>query len=53
VIGRQTIKKRMRATLHAINSELRKRWHDPVPKTGEWIQKSSARTFELFFRFRQ
>jgi group II intron reverse transcriptase/maturase len=39
VIGRQTIKKRMRATLHAIKSELRKRWHDPLPKTGEWIQK--------------
>jgi RNA-directed DNA polymerase len=39
VIGRQTIKKRLRATLHAIKSELRKRWHDPLPKTGEWIQR--------------
>ena len=39
VIGRKTIKKRMRATLKAIKVELRRRWHDPIPKTGQWIQK--------------
>jgi group II intron reverse transcriptase/maturase len=30
VIGRKTIKKRMRATLLAVKNELRKRWHDPL-----------------------
>jgi group II intron reverse transcriptase/maturase len=39
VIGRKTIKKRMRATLKLIKTELRRRWHDPLPKTGEWIQR--------------
>jgi group II intron reverse transcriptase/maturase len=39
VIGRKTIKKRMRATLHAIKIELRRRWHDPLPMTGQWIHK--------------
>jgi len=39
VIGRKTIKKRMRATLKLIKTELRRRWHDPIPKTGKWIQK--------------
>lgn len=39
VIGRKTIKKRMRATLQAIKIELRRRWHDPLPKTGKWIHK--------------
>jgi hypothetical protein len=34
VIGRKTIKKRMRAKLKAIKMELRKRMHDPVVKTG-------------------
>jgi RNA-directed DNA polymerase len=34
VIGRKTIKKRMRSTLQAIKMELRKRLHDPIAKTG-------------------
>ena len=29
----------MRATLQAIKIELRRRWHDPLLKTGRWIQK--------------
>jgi RNA-directed DNA polymerase len=37
VIGRKTIKKRMRATLQAIKMELRKRLHDPIAKTGAWV----------------
>ncbi len=34
---RQTIKKRMRAKLQAIKSELRRRMHDPVPEVGNWL----------------
>jgi RNA-directed DNA polymerase len=37
VVGRKTIKKRMRATLQAITMELRKRLHDPIAKTGAWV----------------
>ena len=37
VIGRKTIKKRMRATLQETKVELRKRLHDPIAKTGAWV----------------
>ena len=39
VIGRKTIKKRMRAQLQAIKVALRRRWHDPIAKTGVWLNK--------------
>ena len=39
VIGRKTIRKRMRASLRVIKTELRKRWHDPLVKTGKWIKR--------------
>ena len=39
VIGRRTIKKRMRAQLLAIKTELRRRWHNPVAETGAWLNK--------------
>src|ERR1035438_3510106 len=39
VIGRKTIKKRMRAKLQAIKTELRKRMHDPIVKTGAWVKQ--------------
>jgi hypothetical protein len=39
VIGRKTIKKRMRARLLAIKTELRKIMHDPIAKTGGWIKR--------------
>ena len=39
VIGRKTIKKRMRAKLKAIKVELRKAMHDPIAKTGTWVKQ--------------
>jgi RNA-directed DNA polymerase len=39
VIGRKTIKKRMRAKLKAIKVALRKSMHDPVAKTGAWVKQ--------------
>ena len=39
VIGRKTIKKRMRAKLKAIKVELRKSMHDPITKTGVWVKQ--------------
>jgi RNA-directed DNA polymerase len=39
VIGRKTIKKRMRAKLKAIKMELRKRMHDTITVTGAWVKQ--------------
>ncbi len=39
VIGRKTIKKRMRAQLQAIKMELRRRLHDPIAETGAWLKR--------------
>jgi RNA-directed DNA polymerase len=37
---RQTMKKRLRATLRRIKDELRRRLHHPVPAVGEWLWRS-------------
>jgi RNA-directed DNA polymerase len=37
-VRRTTIRKRMRTKLQQIKQHLRKRMHDPVPKTGEWLR---------------
>lgn len=39
VIGRQTIKKRMRARLQLIKLELRRRMHDSISETGLWLHR--------------
>jgi RNA-directed DNA polymerase len=39
VIGRKTVKKRMVRKLQAIKMELRKRMHDPIAKTGAWVEQ--------------
>ena len=38
LVRRTTIRKRMRAKLRPIKPELRKRMHDPVPQTGQWLR---------------
>jgi RNA-directed DNA polymerase len=38
LLMRQTRSDRMRATLHAIREQLRKRMHDSVEKQGRWLQ---------------
>jgi len=47
VIGRKTIKKRMRAKLLAIKIELRRIMHDPIAKTGAWVKTDAERASEL------
>jgi RNA-directed DNA polymerase len=37
-VRRKTVKKRMRAKLQAIKGELRRRMHEPIAQTGEWLQ---------------
>jgi hypothetical protein len=39
VIGRKTIKKRLRAKLKAIKVELRRSMHNPIAKTGAWVKQ--------------
>jgi group II intron reverse transcriptase/maturase len=39
VIGRKTIKKRLRARLKAIKVELRRSMHNPIAKTGAWVKQ--------------
>ena len=35
---RQTIRQRLQAKLSEVKTELRRRRHDPVPKTGQWLR---------------
>jgi hypothetical protein len=37
-VRRTTIRKRMRTKLREIKQKLRRRMHDPVPQTGEWLK---------------
>ena len=37
-IRRQTIKKRLRSKLQAVRQELRKRWHERIAETGNWLR---------------
>ena len=39
VIGRKTIRKRMRAQLQFIKQELRRRLHDSIYETGMWLRR--------------
>ena len=39
VIGRKTIRKRMRAQLQVIKRELRRRLHDSIYETGTWLRR--------------
>jgi len=37
LLERRTIRKRMRAKLQEVKTELRRRWHVPIPKQGKWL----------------
>jgi RNA-directed DNA polymerase len=39
VVRRKTVAKRMRAKLQALKAELRRRMHEPIAETGEWLTK--------------
>ena len=36
-LKRVTSKKKMRAKLHAVKTEIRRRWHLPIPEQGRWL----------------
>jgi len=35
---RQTMRKRLQAKLSTVKTELRRRWHDPIPVVGQWLR---------------
>jgi len=35
---RQTMRKRLQAKLNEVKTELRHRWHDPIPDVGQWLR---------------
>ncbi len=37
-VHRRTIKKRLRSKLQAVRQELRKRWHERIAETGDWLR---------------
>ena len=37
VVQRHTAGDRLRAKLREVKAELRQRWHDPIPKVGQWL----------------
>jgi group II intron reverse transcriptase/maturase len=48
VVRRKTVKKRMRAKLQEIKVELRRRMHEPLVETGEWLQKVVRGYYQYF-----
>jgi group II intron reverse transcriptase/maturase len=47
VVWRRTVSKRMRAKLHAIKQELRRKMHEPVAQVGAWLK----RVVDGYFRY--
>jgi len=39
LLRRKSRRDRMRAKLHDLKEELRRRWHDPIPAQGEWLKR--------------
>ena len=37
-VKRRTIKKRLRSKLQEVRQELRKRWHESIADTGDWLR---------------
>jgi len=48
MVLRQTIRKRMQATLQRVKLELRRRMHDPVPEVGKWLKSVVSRHIRYF-----
>jgi len=47
-LKRVTSKKRMRAKLHQVKAELKRRWHHSIPEQGRWLQSVLAGHFRYY-----
>ncbi len=45
---RQTIRKRMRAKLSEVKTELQRRMHDPIPEVGQWLRSVVGGHFRYY-----
>ena len=48
IVLRQTIRTRMQAKLRELKGELRKRRHDPIPTTGQWLRSVVRGHFQYY-----
>jgi RNA-directed DNA polymerase len=47
-LRRVTSKKRMRAKLHQVKAELKRRWHHSIPEQGRWLDSVLAGHFRYY-----
>jgi RNA-directed DNA polymerase len=47
-LKRVTSKKKMRAKLHAVNTEMRRRMHHPIPEQGRWLARVLAGHYNYY-----
>ncbi len=47
-VRRQTIRKRLQAKLSEVKTELRRRMHDPIPRTGQWLRSVVSGHFRYY-----
>ena len=52
-LSRVTSKKKMRAKLHAVKAEMRRRMHHPIPEQGRWLASVLLGHYQLLRRARQ
>ncbi len=48
IVLRQTMRKRMRAKLHELKLELRRRMHHPIPEVGQWLRSVMLGHFQYY-----
>ena len=47
-LKRVTSKKKMRAKLHSVKTEMRRRWHHSIPKQGHWLASVLAGHYRYY-----
>jgi RNA-directed DNA polymerase len=47
-LKRVTSKKKMRAKLHSVKAEMRRRWHHSIPEQGRWLRSVLAGHFRYY-----
>jgi RNA-directed DNA polymerase len=45
---RQTMRSRLQTKLNAVKTELRRRWHDPIPEVGQWLRAVVSGHFRYY-----
>ncbi|MBI4868355.1 MAG: group II intron reverse transcriptase/maturase [Candidatus Wallbacteria bacterium] len=48
IVLRQTMRKRLRAKLHEVKAELKRRLHDPIKEVGKWLRSVVTGHFQYY-----